>query len=152
MWCTHSRTLVAQMKRTHEARVLERMPAPAQQIRRCTGQSPPVAARSAVQRMPDGSTRVTAAVVKKRFQVCRVYARIRLSLVHGVRIIGGVSDLIGLLTPHDAQCAFLRHALPLSLRQNVQWVMAITHQTSERAGVVPPQSPLRVRLRRQQGL
>ncbi len=33
------------------------MPAPAQQIRRCTGQSPPVAARSAVQRMPDGSTR-----------------------------------------------------------------------------------------------
>ena len=85
---------------------------------------------------------VTAAVVKKRFQVCRVYARIRLSLVHGVRIIGGVSDLIGLLTPHDAQCAFLRHALPLSLRQDVQWVMAITHQTSERAGVVPPPKAL----------
>ena len=33
------------------------MPAPAQQIKRWTGQPPPLAARSAVRRMPDGSTR-----------------------------------------------------------------------------------------------
>jgi hypothetical protein len=38
-------------------RVLERMPAPAQQIKRWTGQPLPLAARSAVRRMPDGSTR-----------------------------------------------------------------------------------------------
>jgi hypothetical protein len=62
---------------------------------------------------------ITAAVVQKRFQVFRVGAHIRLSLVHGVRVIGGVSDLIGLLMPHDTQRAFLRHALPLSPRQEV---------------------------------
>ena len=55
-------------------------------------------------------------MVQKGFQVFRVGARIRLSLVHGVRVIGGVSDLIGLLTPHDTQRAFLSHALPLALR------------------------------------
>ena len=62
---------------------------------------------------------ITAAVVQKGFQVFRVGAHIRLSLVHGVRVIGGVSDLIGLLMPHDTQRAFLHHALPLSPRQEV---------------------------------
>ena len=69
---------------------------------------------------------ITAAVVQKGFQVFRVGARIRLSLVHGVRVIGGVLDLIGLLTPHNAQRAFLRHALPLSPGQHVQWVIRMS--------------------------
>jgi hypothetical protein len=54
-WCT--RALVAHGEMDHKVRVLERMPAPAQQIKRWTGQPLPLAARSAVRRMPDGSTR-----------------------------------------------------------------------------------------------
>ena len=54
-WCI--RPLVAHGEMAHEARVLEKMPAPAQQIKRWTGQPPPLAARSAVRRMPDGLTR-----------------------------------------------------------------------------------------------
>jgi hypothetical protein len=54
-WCT--RALVTHGEMDHKARVLERMPAPAQQIKRWTGQPLPLAARSAVRRMPDGSTR-----------------------------------------------------------------------------------------------
>jgi hypothetical protein len=57
---------------------------------------------------------------------------------YGVRVIGGVSDLIGLLTPYDTQRAFLRHALSFSPCLGVQWAMAITHQTSERAAVAAP--------------
>jgi hypothetical protein len=49
--------LVTHGQMDHEARVLERMLAPAQQIIRWTGQPPPLAARSAVRRMLDGSTR-----------------------------------------------------------------------------------------------
>ena len=54
-WCT--RALVAHDEMDHKVRVLERMPAPAQQIKRWTGQPLPLAARSAVRRMPAGSTR-----------------------------------------------------------------------------------------------
>jgi hypothetical protein len=54
-WCTSA--LVAHGEMDHKVRALERMPAPAQQIKRWTGQPPPLAARSAVQRMPEGSTR-----------------------------------------------------------------------------------------------
>jgi hypothetical protein len=53
-WCTCSRTLVAHGATDHEARVLERMSVPAQQIKRWTRQPP---SRAAVRRKPDGLPR-----------------------------------------------------------------------------------------------
>jgi DNA-binding cell septation regulator SpoVG len=63
--------------------------------------------------------RIKAAVMQPRADVSLVGMRRQL-VVHGVRIIGGVADLIGMPTPHNTQCAFLDHALPLSLRQDIQ--------------------------------
>jgi hypothetical protein len=140
-WFIRSRALVAHGETDPEARVPERMPASAQQIKRWTGQPPPLVARSAVRRMPDGPTR----------DHCRsgaetlpgVPRRCTYTVVVGPWC-EGYWRRIGPYRPSHASrysACLPPSCLPLSPRQNVQWVMAITHQTSEWTAVAAPPLP-----------
>jgi hypothetical protein len=145
-WFTRSRALVAHGETDREARVPERIPVSAQQIKRWTGQPPPLAARSAVRRMPDGPTR----------DHCRSGAETLPGVLRRCTytvVVGpwceGYWRRIGPYRPSHASrysACLPPSCLPLSPRQNVQWVMTITHQTSERAAVaaLPPTTALSV--------